>query len=101
MKKIDEERVWGAALGVVGDDLNRPLIVIEGVLRDILSDMKEYRDELRGKGIEEEDDALYRRYMKLSCDLGALYNILSGGNALLSGAICDMLDGFVTNKNCN
>ena len=33
--------------------------------------------------------------------LGALHSVLTGGNVMMSGIICDMLEDYVMNKNCN
>lgn len=99
--KIKSEHRWGGVLGVIGSDLVRPLSVIEGVLQEVLQEMKQYGEHLESCGINSEEDAVYRRYVDLSCNLGALHSILSGGNVILSGVICDMLEEYVMNKNCN
>ena len=38
--KIKSEHRWGVVLGVIGSDLVRPLSVIEGVLQEVLQEMK-------------------------------------------------------------
>lgn len=99
--KIKSEHRWGGVLGVIGSDLVRPLSVIESVLQEVLQEMKKYGEHLESCGINSEEDAVYRRYVDLSCNLGALLSILSGGNVILSGVICDLLEEYVMNKNCN
>lgn len=99
--KIKNERRWGSALGVVGEDLVRPLSLIESVLSEILQEKEDYDKMLESRGVDVDNDALHRRYLKLSCDLGALHSVLTGGNVMMSGIICDMLEDYVMNKNCN
>lgn len=100
--RIKSERCWGGILGfVIGGDFVCPLSVIESVLQEVLQEMRKYEKHLDSIGVNSDDDVVYRRYVDLSCNLGALHSILSGGNVILSGVICDLLEEHVMNGNCN
>lgn len=98
---VKNECRWGGILGIVGNDFVHSLAIIEGVLEEVLEEMKKYDERLDSRGVNPADDAVHRRYLKISCDLGAILSVLSGGNIMLSGIVCDLLEDSIKDKNCN
>lgn len=92
MVKLEEERRWGAMLGVMQDDIARMRSTLRTIVSTLNMDIMTIDSRMRGDGLNPRDDEHYVRCCRLSSLLGGLYNILDGYDGVMSATIMELIN---------
>lgn len=91
MVRLEQEKSWGAILGVLQTDSDKLRMALRRVVGEISMDMSTLEYKLQSDGVNPASDGAYQRYYQLKGLLGGLCVILEGVDGVLSGAIVEML----------
>lgn len=92
MVKLEEEKRWGAMLGVMQTDMDKMRIALRTIVSSIGLDMSTLETRIRAAGENPNADDRYQRYYQLKSLLGGLYVLLEGFDGVMSATIMELLN---------